>query len=522
MHNKKSASNLVWLDLEMTGLDHNTNVIIEIATIVTNKNLEIIARGPVIAIHQSESKLEEMDDWCIKTHTNSGLVNRVRESKVSTEEAELLTLEFIKQWIPERQSPLCGNSIGTDRRFMFKYMPKLENYFHYRVIDISTIKELALRWRTDIKPYSKRNCHLALEDIEDSIEELKYYVGSFINKNKITNLEINKEDIDNYNLPNNLNNNQKISTITQEYIDDLIKLILPNRPKDSHKHQFGHIIIIGGSLNMAGAVIMAGSAALRVGAGLVSLIADDSHTVWVNQKQPELMIYGFKDFENSDNLNQLLNKANVIIIGPGLSETKVAENIFLKTIESINKINNKNLKAVIIDADGLKLFAHFYNNKAVLNFKNSLKDKLVLTPHLGEAKVLLSACHDLNAINNLINDRIKTIETIAYDYNATVILKGADSLIYADDEDINPNNIIAHCNAGNPGMASAGMGDILSGMIAGLIGGLIGQGLNSFDASCLAVYLHARAGDIQAEKYGERGVLATDLLLELRKLLNFV
>jgi oligoribonuclease len=182
MDNKKLASNLVWLDLEMTGLDHNTDVILEIATIATNKELEIIEKGPVLAIHQPESRLALMDDWCIRTHTNSGLVNRVRESKLTTEQAEAQTLEFVKRWIPERQSPLCGNSIGTDRRFLFKYMPRLENYFHYRVIDVSTIKELALRWRPDIKQYEKRNYHLAMEDVEDSIEELKYYIGNFINK----------------------------------------------------------------------------------------------------------------------------------------------------------------------------------------------------------------------------------------------------------------------------------------------------------------------------------------------------
>ncbi|MBP9721943.1 MAG: oligoribonuclease [Gammaproteobacteria bacterium] len=184
MDNKKSPNNLIWLDLEMTGLDHNTDVILEIATIATNKDLEIIARGPTIAIHQPESKLSLMDAWCIKTHTNSGLVNRVRESKVTVAQAEEETLEFIRQWIPEKQSPLCGNSIGTDRRFMFKYMPKLDNYFHYRVVDVSTIKELALRWRTDLKQYEKRNYHLATEDVEDSIEELKYYIGSFISKDK--------------------------------------------------------------------------------------------------------------------------------------------------------------------------------------------------------------------------------------------------------------------------------------------------------------------------------------------------
>ncbi len=519
MNHKKSASNLVWLDLEMTGLDHNTNVIIEIATIVTNKNLEIIARGPMLAIYQPEAKLALMDDWCIKTHTNSGLVNRVRESKVSVEEAEMLTLEFIKQWIPERQSPLCGNSIGTDRRFMHKYMPKLENYFHYRIIDVSTIKELALRWRPDIKAYAKRNSHLALEDIEDSIEELKYYIGNFLIKNKPENFEseleesavvmpaitINSED-------KGLN---KPWAITQEWVDDLIKRKLPDRPKDSYKHQFGHVVVIGGSRNMAGAIIMAGTAALRVGAGLVTLVADHAHNVWLNQTHPEMMVVSS---DNKVAIEALLLKASVVILGPGLGTDVTAKEIFDFSINCLERIlenneNTKKLKAIIIDADGLRLLAESYNEKIkVLNglsdgLSDILKDKLILTPHAGEAEALLAPLTD----DNLPHDRLTTVQKISADYKATTVLKGAGSLICK-------GNNLALCTLGNPGMATAGTGDILSGIIAGLVS----QEINTFEASCLGVYLHAKAGDLQAKKYGERGMVATDLLLELRKLLNFV
>ena len=177
---KKSANNLVWLDLEMTGLDHTKHVIIEIATVVTDKDLNIIAEGPNLAISQPQDKLKEMDAWCINTHTKSGLVKRVSESQVTLQEAERQTIEFIKQWIPANESPLCGNSIGTDRRFLLEYMPKLEQFFHYRVIDVSTIKELAKRWRPDIEYLVKNNNHVALEDVKDSIAELKYYKEFFI------------------------------------------------------------------------------------------------------------------------------------------------------------------------------------------------------------------------------------------------------------------------------------------------------------------------------------------------------
>ncbi|KQB09001.1 oligoribonuclease [Vibrio metoecus] len=171
-----SDQNLIWIDLEMTGLDPETHKIIEMATIVTDSELNILAEGPVIAIHQLESELAKMDEWCTTTHTGSGLVARVRASQVSEEQAIDQTLAFLKQWVPEGKSPICGNSIGQDRRFLYKHMPRLEAYFHYRYIDVSTIKELTRRWQPEVlKGFSKTGSHLALDDIRESIAELQFY-----------------------------------------------------------------------------------------------------------------------------------------------------------------------------------------------------------------------------------------------------------------------------------------------------------------------------------------------------------
>ena len=165
----------MWIDLEMTGLDPDTHTIIEIATIVTDAELNVLAEGPCIAVHQSDAVLDRMDDWCKSTHGASGLVGRIRSSTVGLAEAERLTLEFMRQWIPEGKSPLCGNSIGHDRRFLRRYMPAVDRYLHYRVIDVSTIKELARRWFPSAKPPAKEGNHLALDDIRESIEELRWY-----------------------------------------------------------------------------------------------------------------------------------------------------------------------------------------------------------------------------------------------------------------------------------------------------------------------------------------------------------
>ncbi|WP_423807398.1 oligoribonuclease [Photobacterium damselae] len=171
-----NEQNLIWIDLEMTGLDPETHKIIEIATIVTDAQLNILAEGPVLAIHQPEEELAKMDDWCTTTHTNSGLVERIRQSKITEQEAVRQTIEFLEKWVPKGASPICGNSIGQDRRFLYKHMPELETYFHYRYLDVSTIKELARRWQPEVlNGFSKKGSHLALDDIRDSIAELKYY-----------------------------------------------------------------------------------------------------------------------------------------------------------------------------------------------------------------------------------------------------------------------------------------------------------------------------------------------------------
>lgn len=173
-------SNLIWIDLEMTGLDPDNDVIIEIATVVTNANLEILAEGPVYAIHQSDGVLEGMDEWNTRQHGNSGLTQRVRESTITLARAEVDTIEFLQQWVPKGKSPMCGNSICQDRRFLARGMPTLERYFHYRNLDVSTIKELARRWRPEVaEGVKKSGAHLALDDIKDSIAELEHYRKTF-------------------------------------------------------------------------------------------------------------------------------------------------------------------------------------------------------------------------------------------------------------------------------------------------------------------------------------------------------
>ena len=174
-------NNLIWIDLEMTGLDPERDRIIEIATLVTDANLNILAEGPTIAVHQSDDQLALMDEWNVRTHTGSGLVERVKASTLDDREAELATLEFLKQWVPAGKSPICGNSIGQDRRFLFKYMPELESYFHYRYLDVSTLKELARRWKPEILDgLTKQGMHQAMDDIRESVAELAYYRENFI------------------------------------------------------------------------------------------------------------------------------------------------------------------------------------------------------------------------------------------------------------------------------------------------------------------------------------------------------
>lgn len=171
-----SPDNLIWIDLEMTGLDTQTDAIIEIATVITNNQLEILAEGPMLAIHQPQAVLDGMDDWNRNQHGRSGLIERVKASAINEAEAERRTLAFLAEWVASGASPMCGNSICQDRRFLARCMPQLERYFHYRNLDVSALKELAKRWYPSVaRGVRKSSSHLALDDIRDSINELRYY-----------------------------------------------------------------------------------------------------------------------------------------------------------------------------------------------------------------------------------------------------------------------------------------------------------------------------------------------------------
>jgi oligoribonuclease len=178
---KKNDQNLVWLDCEMTGLDPEVDRIIEIAVIVTGPELQPRVEGPVFVVHQSEAQLDKMDAWNKGTHGKSGLIDKVKASTTTEAEAEQALIDFISQYVGRQQSPMCGNSIGQDRRFLVKYMPKLEQYFHYRNIDVSTLKELAKRWKPDAcNSFKKRQLHTALADVHESIDELAHYRQTFL------------------------------------------------------------------------------------------------------------------------------------------------------------------------------------------------------------------------------------------------------------------------------------------------------------------------------------------------------
>ncbi|MFB8829860.1 oligoribonuclease [Azotobacter salinestris] len=177
----QNPQNLIWIDLEMTGLNPERDVIIEMATIVTDSELNILAEGPVIAVHQGDEILAGMDEWNTRQHGRSGLTQRVRDSRIDTAMAEAQTLAFLEQWVPRGKSPMCGNSICQDRRFLARYMPDLEAWFHYRHVDVSTLKELAGRWAPQVRDsFKKTGTHLALDDIRESIAELRHYREHFI------------------------------------------------------------------------------------------------------------------------------------------------------------------------------------------------------------------------------------------------------------------------------------------------------------------------------------------------------
>lgn len=177
----QSANNLIWVDMEMTGLEPEHDVVIEIATIVTDSDLNTLAEGPVIALHQSDHRLAGMDEWNTTHHTRSGLVDRVRASDYDEERATRETITFLEQWVPPGVSPMCGNTICQDRRFMARYLPELERFFHYRNLDVTTLKILMQRWRPELEAgFEKNATHLALDDIRESIEEMRYYREHFL------------------------------------------------------------------------------------------------------------------------------------------------------------------------------------------------------------------------------------------------------------------------------------------------------------------------------------------------------
>jgi oligoribonuclease len=177
----QNASNLIWVDMEMTGLDPDRDTVIEIATIVTDTNLNTLAEGPVIAVHQSDARLQAMDEWNTEQHNRSGLVDRVKASDYDEHRAQQETIEFLQEWVPPRASPMCGNTICQDRRFMARHLPLLEAYFHYRNLDVTTLKILMQRWRPELESgLIKSGTHLALDDIRESIEELRYYREHFL------------------------------------------------------------------------------------------------------------------------------------------------------------------------------------------------------------------------------------------------------------------------------------------------------------------------------------------------------
>lgn len=262
-----------------------------------------------------------------------------------------------------------------------------------------------------------------------------------------------------------------------------LQTLLAPRPRDAHKGLFGHALIIGGDFGMAGAVRLAGEAALRVGAGLVSVATHPEHISIVSSTRPELMCHGAKQVRD---LKKLLTRATVLVLGPGLGQSTWSRQLYKSSLATQHP--------KIVDADALNLLA-----------KHPIhRDDWILTPHVGEAARLL-AC----STEKIQQDRAKAVLALQTKFGGVIVLKGAGTLI------VDSTHKIAICEAGNPGMASGGMGDVLS----GVIGGLVAQGLSLSDAACLGVCLHATAGDLAAQD-GERGLLASDLIPHLRRFVN--
>lgn len=264
---------------------------------------------------------------------------------------------------------------------------------------------------------------------------------------------------------------------------DAFKLLLSPRPRDAHKGFFGHVLIMGGNYGMAGAVRLAGEAALRVGAGLVSVVTQPEHMTAITSSCPEIMVHSFKNIKE---LKPLFTKANVIVMGPGLGQTRWSKLLFKKVL-SLSQCK-------VIDADALNLLAH----------SPKKSEQWILTPHAGEAARLLK-CNT----KEIQADRINSVNQLQKRYGGVAVLKGAGSLVCTD-------HSLSICKAGNPGMASGGMGDVLS----GVIGGLLAQGFDLQQAAELGVCLHAHAGDLAAQQCGERGLIARDLMPYLHRLVN--
>jgi len=456
-------SYLIWIDLEMTGLDPQNDQIIEIATIITDSRLNIVAYGPSLAIHQPEEIMKKMDDWNTKQHTQSGLVERVRQSTITLLEAQKQTLAFLKQYVPAKASPMCGNTVCQDRRFLARWMPALEAHFHYRHLDVSTVKELAKLWAPEIfKGLTKQSKHLALDDIKESIDELCYYRDRFFKLETIASLPPDTSRLD----------------------YPTLKHFIPIRQSTSNKGDHGHVVIIGaGKMQYGGSVCLSGEAALRAGAGLVSVVVAPESIVRSSQAPAELMIMAY---QQPIEAKSLFDKASVFILGPGLSESDWAEKWFDHVIAQSLPL--------VIDADGLNWLA-----KCPQKVPHA-----VLTPHPGEAARLLAT-----TVEAIQQDRVTAARALQAKYDGVVVLKGAGTII------VDKEQKISVLEEGIPSLATAGTGDVL----AGIIGALIAQGLELARAAELAVCVHAMAGKEQQQK-GIRGMMASDLLPSIRAFLN--